>query len=343
MLSPAHWNELERLYTALSILYTVSIEAQGDNKTLADHFPILHWLPDQINISKQDPEKEAKAQRRKEQQDVFKYLTGCAEASWQKCEKYYQLEDESAAYYAAIVLNPTLKFEWLEQIWKDRPEAQEGKWLEKVKKKAFDLWRDEYYGKSSQSTQHQAKKQHEQPVDEISQRFIQFHDFKRLKINQSSSTPPRVDLFKQYCETNIYTLAEGAHFDVIQYWQERWDSQPDLARFALDLLAVPPASDGCERLFSSTKLLLTDQRSRLKMDIIEANECLRSWFGPPSKQAFDNKMEISGGGEEQMVGDNGELVDNANDGGSVDEDQVLERYDSDVEEIIYSEDEADRD
>ena len=57
------------------------------------------------------------------------------------------------------------------------------------------------------------------------------------------------------------------------------------------MLAVPPASDGCERLFSSAKLLITDTRLKLTMAIIEANECLRSWFGPLEKSAFDTEKE----------------------------------------------------
>jgi len=48
---------------------------------------------------------------------------------------------------------------------------------------------------------------------------------------------------------------------------------------ALDVPAVPAMSDECERLFSSAKLLLTDRRPRLRMDIIEACECLRAWYG----------------------------------------------------------------
>ena len=71
------------------------------------------------------------------------------------------------------------------------------------------------------------------------------------------------------------------------------------------MLAIPSSSDACERLFSSAKLLLNDQRSRLKMDIIEANECLRSWFGPPGMKAFDPEEEAIA----QEVVD-GEVVDN---------------------------------
>jgi hypothetical protein len=33
-----------------------------------------------------------------------------------------------------------------------------------------------------------------------------------------------------------------------------------------------------ERLFSSAKLLITELRNKLSMDIIEAFECLKSWY-----------------------------------------------------------------
>jgi len=46
--------------------------------------------------------------------------------------------------------------------------------------------------------------------------------------------------------------------------------------------------DECERLFSSAKILLEDQRLWLKMDIIKANELLRHLYGPPLKGAFDD-------------------------------------------------------
>jgi hAT family C-terminal dimerisation region len=67
---------------------------------------------------------------------------------------------------------------------------------------------------------------------------------------------------------------------------DRRTSSPDLARFALDMLAIPPMSDEAERVFSAAKLLISDQRSQLQMRIIEANECLRHWYGPPTKGSF---------------------------------------------------------
>ena len=64
-------------------------------------------------------------------------------------------------------------------------------------------------------------------------------------------------------------------------WLSRYDSQRDLASFALDLFAISPMSDECERPFSSAKLTIVDCRGRLKADIIEACECLRAWYGKP--------------------------------------------------------------
>ena len=45
------------------------------------------------------------------------YLATCFEASWLKMEKYYKLVDETPVYYAAILLNPTLKTQKLREMW----------------------------------------------------------------------------------------------------------------------------------------------------------------------------------------------------------------------------------
>jgi hAT family C-terminal dimerisation region len=94
---------------------------------------------------------------------------------------------------------------------------------------------------------------------------------------------------------------------------------------ALDILAVPPMSDECERLFSSAKLLLTDRRSRLRMEIVEARECLRAWYGRLERKAFDNPdirlMEGEAGDE---VGVNGR--------GTEDEEEGIKQSGSEEEE-----------
>ena len=67
---------------------------------------------------------------------------------------------------------------------------------------------------------------------------------------------------------------------LIAYWlrQLKDKSTHQLARMALDMASIPAMSSECERVFSQSKLLITGQRHRLKVDIIEAAQCLRMWM-----------------------------------------------------------------
>ncbi|KAM4060494.1 kinase [Hirsutella rhossiliensis] len=111
-----------------------------------------------------------------------------------------------------------------------------------------------------------------------------------ISLNPTLKNLPAIDLLDQFLETDVIRLGEEESFDVIKYWNDRYHTQPDLARMALDVLSVPPMSDECERLFSSAKILLSDRRSRLKIDIIEASECLRSWASIPGFPALCKKL-----------------------------------------------------
>jgi hypothetical protein len=47
---------------------------------------------------------------------------------------------------------------------------------------------------------------------------------------------------------------------------------------AFDFLSIPSISAEPERLFSSTKITITDRQNCLESDILEALQCLRSWL-----------------------------------------------------------------
>jgi len=108
------------------------------------------------------------------------------------------------------------------------------------------------------------------------------------------------DLYEQYISTDRLHDEDASYDDAIAYWLSRYDSQRDLARFALDSFAISPMSDECERLFSSAKLTIVDRRGRLKAYIVEACACLRAWYGKPQFE------------------DNSDIEDSENDNGRVD-------------------------
>jgi hypothetical protein len=69
---------------------------------------------------------------------------------------------------------------------------------------------------------------------------------------------------------------------------------------ALDILLIPTMSADPERLFSGVKITISDRRSRLRMDIIQALECLKSWLGLVDAEDDDPKDDNNIGN----IGDN---------------------------------------
>lgn len=55
---------------------------------------------------------------------------------------------------------------------------------------------------------------------------------------------------------------------------------PTLARIALDVLPVQASSVACERLFSAAKHITTDNRSRLRTDVFEQLQLLKTSWRP---------------------------------------------------------------
>ena len=66
--------------------------------------------------------------------------------------------------------------------------------------------------------------------------------------------------------------------EVLSWWKRHQSIYPTLARMARDYLAIPATSASSERLFSSGKLLITDNRNSLGEYTIEAVECLKCWL-----------------------------------------------------------------
>jgi hypothetical protein len=80
------------------------------------------------------------------------------------------------------------------------------------------------------------------------------------------------------------------------WWMEKTQqmSYPNLSRMALDILSIPAMSAWPERLFSSVKLCITELRNKLGMDILEAIECLKSWYKIQGFREGSNFREIFG-------------------------------------------------
>jgi hypothetical protein len=86
------------------------------------------------------------------------------------------------------------------------------------------------------------------------------------------------DDFHKYAYCDPTPIEDLKTFNLITWWDNAKATFPSLYLYALDTLAIPAISAECERVFSSTKKLITPERNRLTEDIIEASEYLKNWW-----------------------------------------------------------------
>ncbi|KAG7410168.1 putative AC transposase [Fusarium oxysporum f. sp. raphani] len=190
----------------------------------------------------------------------------------------------SEAYYAAQILDPYRKWAWFRQEWVLHGDEEKRRWFDNAQSAVKHLWETEYKGRHPVEMLPPPARKERVPDPA----FDRQREHKRIRTDAPVST---TDLYEQYISTDRLHDDEAGYDDAIAYWLSRYDSQRDLARFALDLFAISPMSDECERLFSSAKLTIVDRRGRLKADIIEACECLRAWYGKPQVEDDSDSEE----------------------------------------------------
>lgn len=61
------------------------------------------------------------------------------------------------------------------------------------------------------------------------------------------------------------------------YWQLRQQTYPVLSKLAIDVLTIPASAADCERTFSELGDMLGTRRLRMKPELINALQCIKSW------------------------------------------------------------------
>jgi len=112
-LTPKDWTYLEKIHTCLETFYAATMTL------LSEWFPTLHHLLNETDAWKQEAEEYLQDE----------YLVASLTAAWHKIEKYYAKVDEMPVYYAAVMLNPTLKAHYFKHIWQNGTTTQQA-WIE---------------------------------------------------------------------------------------------------------------------------------------------------------------------------------------------------------------------
>lgn len=183
-----------------------------------------------------------------------------------KAEEYYDKLDDSAAYLAAIVLNPKYKWDYIESQW-----ATQKDWLKKGKHAVAGLWAA--YAKQPileaiSSPRKPTKSNHEPSKMEL----YRTKGLQKAKGHPASRAVQ--DEYSLYC----HQLPIDSCDNPLQWWRTTgFEMYPHLTKMAIDLLSIPAMSDEPERVFSRLGLMITKRRNHLHYDTIQASQCLYSW------------------------------------------------------------------
>ncbi|TKA67460.1 hypothetical protein B0A49_09354 [Cryomyces minteri] len=211
----------------------------------------------------------------------------------QKINEYWAVMRENPVYASAVILNLMLKYEWFVDHWRKFP-----KWASAVKARMESLFKD--YVVANEDEDEAMEEEEEDELDETRRRKRpcshsddsdnEDTNWRDLSLTvdtsytASSRSRKKVKIqneLQRYYDDGLVSkkvINKDYSGDLILWWTKHEAIYPTLARMAFDLFSVPATSSECERVFSQTKKLVTDERNRLLADTIEADECQKNWL-----------------------------------------------------------------
>jgi hypothetical protein len=197
-----------------------------------------------------------------------------------KLKNYYEKTDDTRIYRAAVALHPGKRFTWFEQQWSKAPDGKAH--ARKAQLVVEQLWREHVNSLPSEAptsspTSTNLPTKPPSASDESSEDedyTAAFGYYVPVTDNKQDNREKELHRFMKD-KLDITNYEERP----LAWWQERGEVlYPTLASLAFNLFATPGMSAECERAFSMAKKMVTDERYRLKADIIEADQCVKSWL-----------------------------------------------------------------
>ncbi|KAF5228595.1 hypothetical protein FANTH_14457 [Fusarium anthophilum] len=273
-LSAVDWAELERFHDFLKPFYilTKTMEgnaskpgAEGGHGAVWETLKIMDYLFVKF--------KQAAEETQFEEPSHFKSGIDCG---WAKLEDYYIKTDRTPIYRAALALHPSYGYDYFERHWKsamDRPQ-----WYSDMQSAVGSLF-EEYVRQAEVETQAQAGLL-EDESDEIEADVNDYSSFGKRSIRSLHTQRKKV---KAVSDLDLFQTRPIYPQDLdvanpLEWWNRHQLEYPVLYRMALDLFSIPGMSADCERVFSQTKKMITDERNRLAPEVVEADQLQKHWL-----------------------------------------------------------------
>ena len=237
------WGVLQTVHDILSLFWKLTLRLQGQAAN-GHHGAIWEVVP-AIEVLMKHLEAALQIHTARK----AKYLNVCINNALAKLQKYYQLISASPIYIASLVLNPAVKERYFDRNWGSGDKAL------KAKDEIREFWNAEYKNKAAI-----------RPDSTLQiPALIEERDFDEFEAYlYDSLRSPALDLhdeYEFYCQEKPLPKVPP---NLIRYWSGQQINTPSLAQMPFDLLPIPAMAAECERVFSGTKILISDHRCRLK-------------------------------------------------------------------------------
>ncbi|KAK2470914.1 hypothetical protein H9L39_17145 [Fusarium oxysporum f. sp. albedinis] len=247
-LTPSDWATLTETCKFLEPFQDATMANEGNRNSICDVLPTMDYLLHHIETSREITE--------------VPHLATMMETAWAKLADYYEATEDSPVYSAATVLNPSLKWAYMEKTWEDKNE-----WIEKAKARVEQLWSKTYKPTTPSPILRQSVAPEPTAIRPNGYK-IWMKEQKATILNMDD------DEYEAYCREPVMMIS-----DPLKWWLELAQRRrfPNLSLMAIDILSIPPMSAETERLFSKARLTVTDQRGSMNIETLNLLECLRSW------------------------------------------------------------------
>jgi len=274
------WEELRHFKQLLKPFYKVTKRVEGHAKQ-GSHGAVWEVLPgfEYLFNALQRAQQEVNNDPSK----FTNYYASSLDIGFTKLQQYYDLTDRSTLYRAAVALHPAKRFCWFETCWTKQVSGKRE--VANAKTAVRRLWR---LFLEEQQPIEVANTTSPQRILDDSDSDDSADDEAYRAAFSSFTTPSAVATAKQkelerereFDDFQKASIELGEYRkQPLRWWIEKgsilW---PTLARLAFDLFAIPGMSAECERVFSQAKKMVTEERYNLKADVIEADQCLKSWL-----------------------------------------------------------------
>lgn len=276
VITPRDWADLEHIFIVLKPFkdLTKRMEGRANKAGLEGAHGSLYETVESLDILFKKLQEAGKFAD-DHPEEVSDYYSCAIDTARTKLEEYYALTDATPAYRCAVALHPANNFTYFELEW-----SHEKKWIAEAKRVVQDVYAS-YEEAAAEVDIAESTQEEDNEVTTDSDTALDLFQQARKRRQRLAATSASITRGRKRTKLTseldeFMARSNKADQDVenpLEWWVHHASDYPVLSKMAFDLFSCPAMSSECERVFSQTKKVITDERNRLNSDTVAAIEC----------------------------------------------------------------------